>query len=414
MSKKINLDFKKAPAQTIAFLKDKGLKTSFDYKEIQHEAHQKAFTVAKIMQLDVLADVQSSLVEAMKSGKSFKKWKKEIKPILVKKGWYGEKEVLNPSTGEIKTTHIGSRRLRTIFETNMRTAHATGRANNIYASTNEYIQYTATLDSKTRPDHRAYNGIVKHRNDKFWIYNFPPNGWGCRCYIKSLSKRDLERKGLKLDAEDYKNFADNDFSYDTRFLSKENLESTYYKKATNLTKNCIETNAKGIECGSSKKVVRNAVEYIYSQNRVKEYQSFIDETIKDIKHPKSIITAGAIAYEVFEFLSLKKLTPVTPHIYLSKHSLTHMIRDTKKKRAAALSIDEIKNIPEYLKNPYMIVYDKKHENIIYIIEGSDKDNKIAVEVNYKYKKESLNMIVTSGTVDMETYKGKDFEIIKKR
>ena len=147
--------------------------------------------MAKITKLDLLSDIQNSLIQAQKDGISFKKWKSELKPTLQKKGWWGEKDIINPTTGEVKTIYIGSRRLKTIFETNMRAAHAQGRANNIYSSTNEYIQYSSILDSRTRVDHAAYNGIVKHRDDKFWIENFPPNGWGCRCYIKSLSKKPI-------------------------------------------------------------------------------------------------------------------------------------------------------------------------------------------------------------------------------
>ncbi|PLY04893.1 MAG: hypothetical protein C0625_15390 [Arcobacter sp.] len=413
MSAPIKLDFKKAPDKNIAFLQEKGISLTFDYKEIQKEAHQKAFTVAKIMKLDVLADIQNSLVSAQKEGKSFKKWKKEIAPLLQKKGWWGEKEVLNPKTGEIKTTYIGSRRLRTIFETNMRTAHAVGRANNIYNSTNEYIQYIAILDWKTRPDHASLNGIVKHKNDIFWKNYFPPNGWGCRCYVISLSKKDLERKGLKVDTKEYKKFADNDFAYDLRFLDKEALENTYYNKAIKLAKNCIEPNAKGVICGSSKKIVQNAIEYIYSQERIKNYKNFVDEVSKDVKYHKDIVTAGAIAFEVFEFLKAKEIVPKTPHIYLSKKSLVHMTREAKTKRDQVLSLEEIRNIPNILNNPKEILYDTEHKNIIYVYDSlDDKENKIVLEINYKYKKEDLNMIVTTGKVKSENLKEKRYIKIK--
>lgn len=400
----INLDFKKAPQQNIDFLKSKGWSLSFDYKDLQKEAHQKAFTVAKIMNLDVLSDIQSSLIKAMNEGQSFKKWKNELTPLLQQKGWYGKKDVVNPQTGEVKTTYIGSRRLRTIFETNMRTSYATGRANNIYGSSNEYIIYSAILDSRTRVDHRALNGIVKHRNDVFWEKHFPPNGWNCRCYVKSISKKELEKRGLKIDTNEY-NLADSDFAYDLRFLNKESLENVYYNKAIDLAKNCIETNAKGVGCGSSQIIVQNAIEYIYSQDKIKAYQSFIDEVIKDKTYYKNIIAAGAISYEVFSFLKSKDIIPSTPHIYLDKKALVHMQRVAKSSRDAALSLDEIKNIPNVLNNPKEILWDTEHKNIIYVFDSlDDKENKIVIEINYKYKKNELNMIVTTGKVQAENLK----------
>lgn len=402
----INLDFKKAPQQNIDFLKSKGLSLSFDYKDLQKEAHQKAFTVAKIMNLDVLSDIQSSLIKAMNEGQSFKKWKNELTPLLQQKGWYGKKEVLNPQTGEVKTTYIGSRRLRTIFETNMRTSYATGRANNIYGSSNEYIIYSAILDSRTRIDHRALNGIVKHRNDTFWQKHFPPNGWNCRCYVKSISKKELEKRGLTIDTNEY-NLADSDFAYDLRFLNKESLENAYYNKAINLAKNCIETNAKGIGCGSSQIIVQNAIEYIYSQDKIKAYQSFIDEVIKDKTYYKNIIAAGAISYEVFSFLKSKDIIPSTPHIYLDKKALVHMQREAKQKKEIALSIEEIRNLPYALKSPKMVIFDTIKRNILYIFDSFDgRDNKIAIEINYISKAESYNKIVTTGKVDFKIIEDK--------
>lgn len=396
MSKTINLDFKKTPEQTIAFLKDKKITTSFDYKELQHEAHHKAFTVAKIMQLDVLADIQGSLITAMKEGKSFKKWKKELKPLLIKKGWYGKKEVINPTTGEIKETYIGSRRLRTIFETNMRTAHAKGRANNIYNSINEYIQYSAILDSKTRPDHRSLHGIVKHRNDKFWEKNFPPNGWGCRCYIKSLSKKDLERKDLKVDTNDYGDISDKEFAYDLRALDKEALENTYYEKAMKLSQNCIELNAKGMECNSSKKAVKNAIEWISSINRKKEFKTYVNKIKEDNSYFQNIIAAGAIDYTVFEFLKSKDLEPQKAHIHMRKKDLTHMLRDSKK---SGLSLEELEQIPTFLQKPDQILYDNNDPALLYIFNDTDKVNKIVIRVNYLYKKKIYNMITTATKVN---------------
>ena len=92
MSAPIKLDFKKAPEQNIDYLKTKGLSLSFDYYELQKEAHNKAFTVAKIMKLDVLADIQNSLIKAMNEGQSFKKWKNELTPLLQQKGWRFDKK----------------------------------------------------------------------------------------------------------------------------------------------------------------------------------------------------------------------------------------------------------------------------------------------------------------------------------
>ncbi|RKV99417.1 MAG: phage head morphogenesis protein, partial [Campylobacter sp.] len=47
----------------------------FDYDEIMHEAHSRAFTVAKITRIDLLSDIQASLSEAYKKGRGFTEWR---------------------------------------------------------------------------------------------------------------------------------------------------------------------------------------------------------------------------------------------------------------------------------------------------------------------------------------------------
>lgn len=44
-----------------------------------------------------------------------------------------------------------------------------------------YLQYQAVMDSNTREEHAALNGVIRRIDDKFWDTYMPPNGWGCRC-----------------------------------------------------------------------------------------------------------------------------------------------------------------------------------------------------------------------------------------
>jgi uncharacterized protein with gpF-like domain len=61
-----------------------------------------------------------------------------------------------------------------------------------------YWQYVAILDGKTRPSHRAMNGKVFRYDDPFWGSFYPPNGWGCRCRVRTLSGADVQTMGIKV------------------------------------------------------------------------------------------------------------------------------------------------------------------------------------------------------------------------
>jgi hypothetical protein len=51
-----------------------------------------------------------------------------------------------------------------------------------------------------RPEHLALDGKIVHADDPFWQTHFPPNGWGCKCYVETLAPRDLEREGIDPDS----------------------------------------------------------------------------------------------------------------------------------------------------------------------------------------------------------------------
>ena len=216
--KQVKFNFDLKPKAAVTYLNNKGFKTSFDYDEITHGAHHKVFTVAKVTRHDLLLDVFNSLSDAMKSGEVYADWAKKLKPTLEKKGWLGSRGIIDPKTGEVKSVYIGSRRLKTIFNTNMRVAYNVQRHKSMSGlSAATYWRYVSVLLSNTRDDHRSMHGKVLHRNDSFWQINYPPNGWNCKCKVQALTKKQAERRGAKiLDSRKGKvpSIADKDWAYD--------------------------------------------------------------------------------------------------------------------------------------------------------------------------------------------------------
>lgn len=215
--------FNNPPLDNIAFLMSKKGELHFDYDEIKFEAHQRAFTIAKITQIDLLSDIQTSLENAFVEGQSYQSWVKELKPTLQKHGWLGKVVVQKPNTKEQKEIFVGASRLKKIFYTNARTAYAQSEARAGYKlPLSEYIRYVAILDNRTRHTHAQMHGKIAHRKDKFWEKNYPPNGYNCRCAVEFISKDEMDEQGFKEMSEIEKtlNFAEKDWDYDTRNLEK--------------------------------------------------------------------------------------------------------------------------------------------------------------------------------------------------
>ncbi len=170
----------------------------FDWRDMMHGAHAAAFVVAKALRDDVLKDIRDAVALAIRDGRTLQEFAAGLVPLLQAKGWWGRAPVTDPLTGGSTIAQLGSmRRLRIIYDTNLRMAHAAGRWERIerLADRRPYLRYLAVLDTRTRPEHRAWNGITLPVSHSWWRTHYPPNGWRCRCTVVQLSERDMKARG---------------------------------------------------------------------------------------------------------------------------------------------------------------------------------------------------------------------------
>jgi len=189
------------PAEAIDVLRGKGYHVGFDWRDTAADEHLASFTVAKAMRLDILVAIREAVDSALADGSTFREFQRRLEPILREAGWWGRQEMVDPATGERRLVELGSpRRLRIMYDTNLRMATARGRWERFerLADARPYLRYVATLDARTRPEHAAWHGTVLPIGHEFWRTHAPPNGWRCRCTLQSLSERDLERFGYRL------------------------------------------------------------------------------------------------------------------------------------------------------------------------------------------------------------------------
>lgn len=187
--------------EALNYFKSKGLKESFSYVDVFREEHASAFTVAKMMDMDLLKDVQDSLHAALAEGLSFDSWKERIVPALQANGWWGRQAVYDPISGKTIVSELGSpHRLEVIFRTNMQMSYSVGQWQQIMAQSEEapYLMYDAVDDYRTRPQHWAWNKTILRFDNPWWRTHYPPNGWLCRCGVIQLSDGDLEVMGLSV------------------------------------------------------------------------------------------------------------------------------------------------------------------------------------------------------------------------
>lgn len=192
------------PIEAIAFFKRKGFEFSFDWRDVWQEEHARAFTVAKAMTRDLLETIREAVAEALEEGETLAEFSKRLRPELERRGWWGRKLMPDPATGEIVDAQLGSpRRLRVIFNTNMRTAYQAGRWERIQRTKQAFpfLRYTSVMDGRERPQHHEWHGTILPVDDPWWDTHYGPCDWGCRCTATPVNQRMLARRGWQVDLE---------------------------------------------------------------------------------------------------------------------------------------------------------------------------------------------------------------------
>ena len=189
------------PAEAVRDFRAKGLHVGFHWRDTDEAQHLLSFTAAKASRLDVLEALKTGVDRAIADGITLDTFAGDLEPELRKLGWWGRQPMMDPATGRTRIVQLGSpRRLRTIFDTNLRMAYARGRWERIerLAEARPLLRYVAVLDSRTRPEHMRWHGTVLPWDHPFWRTHYPPCGWYCRCTVIQLSYEELEEFGFEL------------------------------------------------------------------------------------------------------------------------------------------------------------------------------------------------------------------------
>ncbi|MEH6522320.1 phage head morphogenesis protein [Sulfitobacter sp.] len=188
------------PPEASKFLQNKGWKPAFSWLDVEPEEHAVAFSVAKATSMDVLRDIREEVQAALDEGLPFEAFKERLQPKLEKRGWWGKVEAKHPTDPDkVKNVTLGTpRRLRTIYDANLRSARAAGQWDRIQRTKTAmpYLQYRLGPSENHRPHHANKEFLVLPVDDPFWETWYPPNGWGCKCWIKQITKRMAQELGI--------------------------------------------------------------------------------------------------------------------------------------------------------------------------------------------------------------------------
>lgn len=172
--------------EAIDFLRQKVNVPSPKWADILEGAHARAFTVAGATKEGMLGDFRTAIDKAIASGTTLADFRKDFDGIVQRYGW----------------DYNGGRgwRTRVIYSTNLTTAYAAGRYSQmtdpgVLRYRPYWIYRHADGVKHPRPAHLAWDGLVLDATDPWWKTHYPPNGWGCHCYVEAISRRELAAMG---------------------------------------------------------------------------------------------------------------------------------------------------------------------------------------------------------------------------
>ena len=175
-----------APQEAIEYFRDKIVLTPAQYYSLRRQAKVNAFSSSEIASLDILSDIFEELAAAIESGATMEEFRRSINVRLAARGWRG----LTPYRSD------------TIFRTNVQTAYQVGRWKQMtipeVQTDRPYGVYSAVMDKRTRATHRAMHGVCRRLDDPFWDTWYPPNGFRCRCSVRTLSQRQVDKQSIKV------------------------------------------------------------------------------------------------------------------------------------------------------------------------------------------------------------------------
>lgn len=170
--------------EALEYWADKVKMPAKEFYALAEAYRARAFTVSGVAMGDMMDRIFQSIEQALAEGTAYEAWASSMSDVWEAKGWTG----------------YSAWRVDNIFRTNVQTAYSVGRYKQMdrVKEGRPYWQYSAVNDSRTRPTHLALHGRVYRADSPFWDSFYPPNGFRCRCTVKSLSDRQVKKRELEV------------------------------------------------------------------------------------------------------------------------------------------------------------------------------------------------------------------------
>lgn len=437
------------PKEALDYFNAKKLKPSFSHLDVWREEHAACFTVAKATQLDVLSGIHHAAQKALAEGRTFRDFAKDLKPELQRQGWWGKQEVVDPLTDKKRLAQLGSpRRLKTIYETNMRTARAAGQWERIQRTklALPFLVYELGPSREHRPEHAAWAGTLLPVDDQFWQTHFAPNGYGCKCRVRQVSKTEatrLEKDGVSAQIQEIDPETDlptgrfNERTFPVRtqapkietrqWVNRRTGEVSQvpvgidpgfdynFGEATRVRQAARQWAEKVAAAPSDLGAAAAAAmpaEHLASLNA--EYRQWAMDILRGEKlglGGRRVV--GAMRPTVVEKLAELGELPSSAALTIEQRELTHLLAEARK-GAKALPEEVVLNLPAYMAKAKAVIWDGagRRKALLYVLDlKREKLGRVVVRLDYSAKGVPTNAVRSGALVQEANLKQKGMTVL---
>lgn len=385
--------------EAIEFLRQKLRVPTKSWDVITGRINAKAFLVAGATEMALLGDLHDLVVNAKTLGLSSGEFEAGFADIVKQRGWK-----FNGSQGW---------RSALIYDNNMRSASMAGRWKQIQRTKKDrpYLMYLTADDGRVREQHNKWKRIILPIDHPFWDTHYPPNGYGCRCYIITVSEYELEQNGWEVSTAPEVIKFDREVA-STGEVFKDVPEGIDIGWDFNVGKTWLGPDiAFGRELARLPKSMRNPA--LTDAPRVAReilpsWQAWEQESRRAKRQSKHIETVGFIQPAVLDWMAAYDKPLDNAAVTITARKLRHST--TQKNQRQRLSDETVANLPLLFASAKAVLFDKRKGGLVYVVETgeSGKGSTIPIAVNRREQGELTNSVRTLGEIDEAVLKQDDF------
>ena len=403
--------------EQIDFFRRKLNLTTDTWTDIWQSQHDVGFVVAGATRDSLISDLRTAVDSAIADGTTLEQFRKDFDDIVARHGW----------------DHNGGRdwRSRVIYETNLRSSYAAGRYQQLKAVTDRrpYWRYRHSHASvQPREKHLAWDGLILRHDDPWWDAHYAPNGWGCGCYVESLSQRDLDRLGKtepdtappvthrqwtnKHTGQTHQVPDGIDPGWDYTPGKSSALGDAVRQRLVQSARQALSVAALG---------VADTLDHLRALPALTEI--WRDWRRQDTVAGGEALEIGALNPAVVRALEDRDIHPATATVTVTRRDLAHTTRDSKRQRGQSLDDADLDRLPGIIAQPEAVLFDTQDPALLYVFNpvdpGRDK-GKVVIRVNYaqhhrvgtEKRRVTTNAIRTAGYVARTDLAQSRYEVIE--